>query len=95
MTQSVAVNPAVPMAMDSRAVMPRGSFTSQSPFTRAFCARPPQWFSPTPQPMRMAASPGLKSGCELFSTVPAASMPATIGHLRTMGDLLVMASASW
>ena len=37
-TDSIAVYPAVPMAMASRAVMPFGSATSQSPLTRAFSA---------------------------------------------------------
>ena len=35
--QSIAVNPAVPMAIDSREVIVCGSFTSHSPFTRTFC----------------------------------------------------------
>jgi hypothetical protein len=39
-------------------------------------------------------SPTLKAGFELFSTTPAKSMPATIGHVRTMGEVLVSASAS-
>jgi hypothetical protein len=39
-------------------------------------------------------SPFFHCGWVLCSTSPAASMPATIGHLRTIGDLLVIASAS-
>ncbi len=93
-TQSIAVKPAVPMVIASRVVMPSGRRTSQSPRRRAFCARQPQWLSPTPQPFRIARSPGFQSGWALSSITPAPSMPAIIGHLRTMGDLSVMASAS-
>src|SRR5258706_15190763 len=74
--------------------MPCGPFTSQSPFTLILCAGPPQCDPPRPQPLRITLSPGFQPGCRLESTTPAASMPATIGHLRTIGELLVIASAS-
>ena len=37
-TESIAVKPAVPIAIASRVVMPSGRRTSQSPLTRAFSA---------------------------------------------------------
>ncbi len=37
-TDSMAVNPAVPMAIVSRALSPSGTFTSHSLLSRAFCA---------------------------------------------------------
>jgi hypothetical protein len=41
MTASIAVKPAVPTAIAWRVVRPAGSGTSQSPFTEAFCEKPP------------------------------------------------------
>jgi hypothetical protein len=92
--QSIAVYPAVPIAAVWRSVMPFGTRTSQSPFTRIFWPRPPQWFSPRPQPLRITSSPAFQSGWPLDSTTPEPSMPATMGQLRTMGERLVSASAS-
>jgi hypothetical protein len=82
------------MAMAWRAVSPAGSGCSQSAFSRARWARPPEWLSPTPQPFSSTASPGLKRASSLASTVPARSMPATRGNLRTTGLLPVMARPS-
>ncbi|MNP54482.1 hypothetical protein D3C76_1490400 [compost metagenome] len=47
----------VPIAMAWRGLKAAGSGISQSPFRRAFCARPPQWVSPTPQPLSSTESP--------------------------------------
>ena len=84
----------MPIAIAWRAVNAAGSGISQSPFSRAFWARPPQCFSPTPQPLRTTLSPALKSAFELSVTTPARSMPGTIGKLRTTGDFAVMARPS-
>ena len=40
------------------------------------------------------ASPAFQRVWVLWITLPAASMPATIGHLRTTGDVFVSASPS-
>jgi len=40
------------------------------------------------------AAPGCQAGSVLDSTVPAKSMPGTMGNLRTTGERPVMASAS-
>ena len=93
-TQSIAVYPAVPIAMARREVMPAGLRTSQSPFTLAFWASPPQCDSPTPQPLRITESPGFHIGWVLDSTTPAKSMPGTMGQRRTMGEALAIARAS-
>ena len=45
-------DPAVPIAMACRVSRPAGTGTSQSPLTRAFCAKPPECPSPTPKPFR-------------------------------------------
>ncbi|KEH11980.1 hypothetical protein GY15_24055 [Delftia sp. 670] len=82
------------MAMASRALKASGRRISQSPFTRACWASPPQWVSPTPQPLSSTASPGWKRASSLSSTVPARSMPGTMGNWRTTGERPVMASAS-
>ncbi|MCY1216122.1 hypothetical protein D9M72_279870 [compost metagenome] len=82
------------MAMAWRASMPAGRRSSQSAGTRAACAKPPQRVSPRPQPLSSTASPGLKRGSALRRTVPAKSMPGTMGKLRTTGDLPVIARAS-
>src|SRR3546814_7474942 len=55
---------------------------------------PPQWLSPTPQPLRTTRSPTFHCGLSLASTTPAKSMPGTIGNLRTTGDLPVTARPS-
>ena len=93
-THSIAVKPAVPIAMASSSPRPAGSGTSQSDFTRAFCAKPPRCPSPTPKPVSTTLSPGLNSGEEDFSTTPAKSMPGISGKRRAMGALPVMASPS-
>ncbi len=62
MIASIAVRPAVPTAIARCGVMPCGKGTSQSPFTRARCACPPQRISPTRQPVRITASPGASPG---------------------------------
>ena len=93
-TLSIAVYPAVPIAIASNDVSASGNRTSQSPDTRAFCASPPQCDSPTPQPFWITRSPTVQSACSLAVTVPAKSMPGTIGHFRTTGDLPVIARPS-
>lgn len=80
--------------MALRVSSPAGSATSQSPDNRARWARQPQCVSPTPQPLSTTASPAFQSGCDDSITVPAPSMPATIGHLRTTGPRPVMARPS-
>jgi hypothetical protein len=82
------------MAMAWRVLKPAGKATSQSPLTRARCASPPEWVSPTPQPLSTTWSPAFQAAWLLDSTVPAKSMPATSGNLRTTGDLPVMARPS-
>ena len=77
-----------------RGVKALGNLTSQSPLRRAFCAKPPLWLSPTPQPLSTTLSPALKSGCWLSVTVPDKSMPGVSGNLRTTGLLPVMAKPS-
>ncbi len=52
-THSMAVKPAVPMAMACRGLMPSGSFTSHSDLARARAEKPPDQVSPTPQPVRI------------------------------------------
>jgi len=47
-----------------------------------------------PQPFITTLSPAVHAGEALATTVPAQSMPGTIGHLRTTGDLLVIARPS-
>ncbi len=71
-----------------------GRRTSQSPSTRAIPARPPQWASPTPHPLRITVSPAAQSRWVDSTTVPAKSMPGTIGNERITLPLPVMASAS-
>ena len=93
-TQSMAVYPAVPMAMACVDVKAEGVATSQLPSRRALPASPPQWLSPTPKPFTRTRSPGLKDAFEDSTTSPAASMPGTMGNFRMTGALPVMASAS-
>ena len=47
----MAVKPAVPIAITWAMSRPSGNGSSQSALTRARWARPPQWRSPTPQPV--------------------------------------------
>ena len=47
---SAAVNPAVPMAIASRAVRPAGNGTIQSAGTRAYSANPPWRLTPRSYP---------------------------------------------
>ena len=82
------------MAIAWRVVKAAGRPTSQSPLKRARSARPPLWVSPTPKPFSTTRSPGRQSGWPLSITVPAASMPAIIGQLRTTGERLVIARPS-
>jgi hypothetical protein len=82
------------MAMAWRSLSGAGTGSSQSALTRARWARPPLWLSPTPQPFSSTWSPGLKRASSLASTVPAKSMPATSGNLRTTGLRPVMARPS-
>ena len=84
----------MPIAIACRAVNSAGSGISQSPLSRARWARPPQWVSPTPQPLSTTRSPAFQSAWLLSVTTPARSMPGTIGNLRTTGDLPVMARPS-
>ena len=94
MTASMAVNPAVPSAMAWRKDRPSGRLTSHSGATCACSARPPQCFSPTPQPVSSTGAPARKAGLSLERTVPAKSMPGTKGNSRTIRPLPVIASAS-
>ncbi|MNL03916.1 hypothetical protein D3C87_1244660 [compost metagenome] len=80
--------------MACRDVNASGSRTSQSPCNRARCARQPQCVSPTPKPFSTTRSPVRQRGSLESSTVPAPSIPATIGHLRTTGARPVIASPS-
>ena len=73
---------------------PFGRGSSQSALTRARWARPPQWRSPTPQPVSSTAWPGAKRGSDEDATVPAKSMPGTKGNWRTILPAPVIASAS-
>jgi hypothetical protein len=90
----MAVYPAVPMAIACRAEKLAGSGTSHSPLTRASSARPPQCVSPTPQPLRTTRSPTFQAAFAVSVTVPAKSIPGTIGKRRTTGDLPVSARPS-
>jgi hypothetical protein len=56
-THSIAVYPAVPMAIVCAAVNAAGFGTSQSPGTRASSEYPPRWVSPAPQPFSTTSSP--------------------------------------
>ena len=47
-----------------------------------------------PNPVASTASPGAKAGSSDALTVPARSIPATIGNERAIGALPVMPSAS-
>ena len=82
------------MAMACLGVKAAGSRTSQSPLRRALPAMQPQCVSPTPQPLCTKASPAFQFGWLDSSTVPAPSMPATMGQLRTTGALLQIARPS-
>ena len=73
------MNPAVPCPIACAALIPAGSGTSHSARTRAFCANPPQYFSPTSQPVKIDLIARLPEGERDSSTVPAKSMPGTIG----------------
>jgi hypothetical protein len=84
----------VPIAIACLALKADGRRTSHWPFSRARPARQPLCVSPTPKPLSTTASPGRHSGDALSTTVPEPSMPATMGQLRTTGDLLVMARPS-
>ena len=75
----MAVKPAVPIAIACRLLSASGTLTSQPALTRAFWAKPPQWRSPSPQPVRTTRSPGAKSGDAESSTVPEKSIPGTWG----------------
>jgi hypothetical protein len=63
-----------------RALSASGRATSQSPLTQASVARPPQWFSPTPQPVRITAWPGTKRGSRL------SHLPKNPRHHRELTD---------
>ena len=80
---SIAVNPAVPMRIESRVDSASGSFTSHSDFTRARSEYPPHHASPTRQPVRTTRSPGEKSVLADSTTVPARSTPGMCGYVRT------------
>ena len=91
---SIAVYPAVPIANDCLAVNALGNGISHSDFSRACCAKPPQWDSPTPHPFNKTKSPDLNSGLVLSMTSPVRSIPGIIGKLRTIGLLPVIAKPS-
>ena len=88
------MKPAVPIAIACRGVNASGTGTSQSGSTRARCASPPQCRSPIPQPLTSTASPAPNAGSADSVTVPARSMPATIGSVRAIGAVPVIPSAS-
>jgi hypothetical protein len=75
----MAVSPAVPIIIACRVLSVEGSLTSQSPFTRARSANPPDQPSPTPHPVRTTRSPGRRASDVDRSTVPAKSIPGMIG----------------
>ena len=60
----------------------------------ALVAMPPQYDSPTSQPFTITLSPGDHDGSSLRATVPAKSMPGTIGQVRTIGTPLTTARPS-
>jgi hypothetical protein len=53
MTASIAVKPAVPIAIACAALKPGGRCISHSALTRAFSAYPPHCTSPTRHPVKM------------------------------------------
>ena len=82
------------MVIAVKGLMPLGKGTNQSALMRWRCAKPPQWRSPTPQPVRTTASPALKRGLLDSITVPAESMPGTMGNWRMIFPVPVTAIAS-
>ena len=84
----------MPIAIAVRDDIPCGRGINQSPFNFARSAKQPMCVSPTPQPLRINASPAFQSGWVDAMTSPAPSIPGTIGHLRTTGDLPVIANPS-
>ena len=88
------MKPAVPIAIARRASNGAGTGTTQPASSRARCASPPQWRSPIPKPVASTASPGANAASSDARTVPARSIPATIGKERAIGALPVMPSAS-
>ena len=88
------MKPAVPIAIACRGVNAAGTGTSQSGSSRARWASPPQCRSPIPQPLTSTVSPVATSGSADSVTVPARSMPATIGSVRAIGAVPVTPSAS-
>src|SRR5215831_16256126 len=93
-TESIAVSPAVPKAMLVNKLSPGGTGSSQSAFTDANSARPPQYRSPRPHPVAMTESPRLNLESFDSTTIPARSTPGTIGNDRTIFGRPVTAKAS-
>ena len=73
---------------------PPGVATSHDAVDPGLLASPPHRSSPTPQPFSTTVSPAFHTGELLSTTVPAKSMPGTIGKLRTTGLPFTIASAS-
>ena len=71
-----------------------GRGTVQSPFTLAFWLKPPQWSSPIPQPLTTTELPTGMSSRSHSETVPAKSIPGTMGHEPITGNLFVIANPS-
>ena len=80
--------------MASSEVIPAGIGTVHPASTRARWENPPQASSPRPQPFTTTRSPTATSGESDAATVPARSIPGTIGKFRTMGDESVTARPS-
>ena len=78
-TLIAAVNPAVPMAIASRAVRPSGSGTTQPDGIRASSPYPPWRAVPMSYPFARTLVPTGNASSSEATTVPARSMPGTSG----------------
>ena len=67
------MNPAVAITIALRGVNGAGIFSSQPACTRWRWVRPPQKFSPMPQPVTTTWSPAFQSAWRLSATVAARS----------------------
>ena len=83
-TESIAVNPAVPIAAARSGEISAGRRTSASGRTRARVAKPPWRDSPMPSPLRITRSPAEYCSVSEAVTRPTTSMPGISGKERAI-----------